>query len=55
MKTIGVGFIGAGDISLLHAEAINSQAGTELIGVYDLDSEQTIRKSQALTPPSNTL
>jgi predicted dehydrogenase len=47
MKTIGVGFIGAGDISLLHAQAINSQAGTELIGVYDLDSEQTIRKSQA--------
>ena len=47
MKTIGVGFIGAGDISLLHAEAINSLAGTELIGVYDLDSEQTIRKSQA--------
>jgi len=46
MKTIGVGFIGAGDISLLHADAINSQPGVELIGVYDLDPDQTLEKSR---------
>lgn len=47
MKTIGVGFIGAGDISFLHADAINSQPGTELIGVYDLNPDQAAKKSRA--------
>ena len=33
MKTIGIGFIGAGDIANLHAEAINSLPGAQLVGL----------------------
>ncbi len=46
VKTIGVGFIGAGDIATLHAKAINSQAGTELIGIYDHDADRTLERSK---------
>lgn len=35
MKTIGIAFIGAGDIADLHAEAINNMAGAELIGLWN--------------------
>ncbi|MBM1105722.1 Gfo/Idh/MocA family oxidoreductase [Aurantibacter crassamenti] len=35
MKTIGIGFIGAGDIADLHAEAINDLQGAELIGIWN--------------------
>ncbi|GAB5474889.1 MAG: hypothetical protein Mars2KO_29880 [Maribacter sp.] len=35
MKTIGIGFIGAGDIANLHAEAINELQGAELIGLWN--------------------
>ena len=35
MKTIGIGFIGAGDIADLHAEAINALPGAELIGLWN--------------------
>lgn len=40
MKSIGVGFIGAGDIANLHAEAINSMPGAELIGLWNRTSEK---------------
>lgn len=35
MKTIGIGFIGAGDIANLHAEAIQELEGAELIGLWN--------------------
>ena len=35
MKTIGIAFIGAGDIADLHAEAINNMVGAELIGLWN--------------------
>ena len=35
MKKIGIGFIGAGDIANLHAEAIKAMDGTELIGLWN--------------------
>ncbi|PCJ97397.1 MAG: oxidoreductase [Flavobacteriaceae bacterium] len=42
MKNIGIGFIGAGDIADLHAEAINELEGAELIGLWN----RTIEKGQ---------
>lgn len=35
MKTLGIAFIGAGDIANLHAEAINALPGAELIGLWN--------------------
>jgi len=46
METIGVGFIGAGDISTLHAKSINEMEGVELIGIYDLDPNRADHKSR---------
>ncbi|MFH6604399.1 Gfo/Idh/MocA family protein [Maribacter algicola] len=43
MKTYGIGFIGAGDIANLHAEAINRLPGAELIGLWN----RTPEKAQA--------
>ena len=40
MKTIGVGFIGAGDIANLHAEAINDLTGAKLIGLWNRTPEK---------------
>lgn len=40
MKNIGVGFIGAGDIADLHAEAINALEGAELIGLWNRTFEK---------------
>ena len=39
MKTIRIGFIGAGDIANLHAEAINSLPNTELKGLWNRTAE----------------
>ncbi len=35
MKKIGIGFIGAGDIANLHAEAINAMEEAELVGLWN--------------------
>lgn len=40
MKKIGVGFIGAGDIANLHAEAINDMDGAELVGLWNRTPEK---------------
>lgn len=40
MKNIGIGFIGAGDIADLHAEAINALEGAELIGLWNRTFEK---------------
>ncbi len=43
MNTIRIGFIGAGDIADLHAEAINGLQGAELVGLWN----RTIEKGQS--------
>lgn len=40
MKTIRIGFLGAGDVADLHAEAVNSLPGTELKGLWDWRPEK---------------
>jgi len=46
MKTIKIGFIGAGDISLLHAEAIQRCAGAELAGLWNITDEHADEKTK---------
>ena len=46
MNTIGIGFIGAGDIADLHAEAINSLAGAKLIGLWNRTFEKGAIKAK---------
>lgn len=46
MKTLGVAFIGAGDIANLHAEAINSLPGAELVGLWNRTSEKAEKKAK---------
>ena len=43
--TIGVGFIGAGDISILHAAAVKKCPGAKLVGLWNRD--QTRAKNRA--------
>ena len=38
-QTTKVAFIGAGDISLLHAEAVKACANTELIGLWNITDD----------------
>lgn len=46
MKKIGIGFIGAGDIANLHAEAINGMANAELIGLWNRTFENGALKAK---------
>lgn len=46
MDTIKVGFIGAGDIADLHAEAIQSLAGAKLVGLWNRTSEKGVLKAK---------
>ena len=39
MQKINIGFIGAGDISVLHAEAIQKIEGAELIGLWNITDD----------------
>ena len=47
MKTIKIGFIGAGDISLLHAEAIRRCPGAALAGLWNITDEKANEKAQS--------
>lgn len=38
----GFGIIGAGAIAEVHAKAINTIEGSELVGIYDIRPEQAI-------------
>lgn len=38
--TIGIGFFGAGDISILHAKAIQKCYGTKLVGLWNRSQER---------------
>ena len=46
MNTIGIGFIGAGDIANLHAEAINDLKGAELVGLWNRTPEKGVVKAE---------
>ena len=46
MNTIGIGFIGAGDIANLHAEAINDLEGAELVGLWNRTPEKGEAKAK---------
>ncbi|MDH3651889.1 MAG: Gfo/Idh/MocA family oxidoreductase, partial [Saprospiraceae bacterium] len=44
MNTIKVGFIGAGDISVLHAQAIDSLEGADLVGLWNITKDLADQK-----------
>lgn len=46
MKTIGIGFIGAGDIANLHAEAISALKDAKLIGLWNRTPEKAKSKAE---------
>ncbi len=46
MKKIGIGFIGAGDIANLHAEAIHAMEDAELIGLWNRSSARGEEKAE---------
>ena len=46
MDTIKIGFIGAGDIADLHAEAIQRLAGAKLVGLWNRTSEKGVLKAK---------
>ncbi|MDA0347352.1 MAG: Gfo/Idh/MocA family oxidoreductase [Verrucomicrobia bacterium] len=46
MPITKIAFIGAGDISLLHAEAIDKCASAELAGIWSIDSELNADKAK---------
>jgi predicted dehydrogenase len=43
--TIGVGFIGAGDISILHAAAVNKVPGAKLIGLWNRSQDRAKQRA----------
>ena len=49
--TVGVGFIGAGDISILHAAAVKKCPGAKLVGLWNRSQERAERNG---TCPSHT-
>lgn len=46
MKTIKIGFLGAGDIADLHAEAVNNLTGAELVGLWNRTPEKAVVKAE---------
>ncbi len=46
MKTINIGFLGAGDIANLHAEAINQLEGANLAGLWNRTQEKARAKAK---------
>ncbi len=46
MKTINIGFLGAGDIADLHAEAINQLEGAKLMGLWNRTPEKAKTKAK---------
>ncbi len=45
-KPIGVGFIGAGDVSVLHARAVRKCPGAKLIGLWNRSPERAQQRAQ---------
>jgi predicted dehydrogenase len=46
MDTIKIGFLGAGDIADLHAEAVNDLQGAELLGIWNRTYEKAVVKAE---------
>jgi len=46
MKHTGIGFIGSGDISLLHAKAIEHCPSAELVGLWSIDKDLDREKAE---------
>src|SRR5687768_13003468 len=46
MNPVKIGFIGAGNISTLHAEAIRDYPGAELVGLWNISADLAEEKSQ---------
>ncbi len=46
MESIGIGFIGAGDIADLHAEAVKAQSGATLVGLWNRTPEKAYAKAR---------
>ncbi len=44
--TIGVGFIGAGDVSVLHAEAVRRCPGAKLVGLWNRTEQRAIQRAE---------
>ncbi|MEM7147131.1 MAG: Gfo/Idh/MocA family oxidoreductase [Verrucomicrobiota bacterium] len=47
LKAINIAFIGSGDVSLLHADAVHACPGAELRGLWSIDSELDEKRSKA--------
>ena len=45
-RPIGIGFIGAGDVSLLHAEALRRCPGAKLIGLWNRTAERAEKRAR---------
>ncbi len=43
--TIGVGFIGAGDISILHAKAVERTPGAKLVGLWNRNQDRATQRA----------
>ena len=44
--TIGVGFIGAGDISILHARAVQRCPGAKLVGLWNRSQDRAVQRAR---------
>src|SRR3954454_18018582 len=44
--TIGVGFIGAGDIAILHAKAISRCHGAKLVGLWNRSQDRAVQRAK---------
>lgn len=44
--TIGVGFIGAGDIAILHAKAVERTPGAKLIGLWNRSQDRAVERAR---------
>jgi predicted dehydrogenase len=45
-EVIGVGFIGAGDVSVLHARAVHKCPGAQLLGLWNRSAERAYQRAQ---------
>lgn len=45
-EKIGVGFIGAGDIAILHAKAVQKTPGAELVGLWNRSSQRAEQRAK---------
>ena len=43
--TIGVGFIGAGDVSILHAKAVGRCPGAKLVGLWNRSQDRATQRA----------